>query len=92
MKKILIAVMCFLSVEIYSQTGIYFYNRLPELPGAVCEVDTSFKSQFMHQLSNISQQVDEIYYKKKKEVQKDADNLKPEMEKKIAKDSGLSEE
>lgn len=91
MKRILIAVMCFLSVQIYSQTGIYFYNRLPELPGPVCEVDTSFKGQFMRQLSDIGQQVDEVYFKKKKEVEKEAENLKPEMEKKLAKDSGLSD-
>ena len=91
MKKILIAVMCFLSIQIYSQTGAYFYSRLPELPGAVCVVDTSFRGQFMRQLSHVSQQVDEVYYKKKKEVQKEADNLKPEMEKKITKDSGLSD-
>ena len=91
MKKILIVRMCFVSVEVYSQTGMYVYKRLLALPGAVCGVDTSFRGQFMRQLSNISQQVDEIYYKKKKEVQKEADNLKPEMEKKMAKDSGLSD-
>ncbi len=91
MKKILIAVMCFLSVQIFSQTGEYFYSRLPDLPAAVCVVDTSFQGQFMRQLGSVSKQLDEVYSKKKKEVQKEADNLKPEMEKKIAKDSGLSD-
>jgi len=78
-------------VQIYSQTGAYFYSRLPDLPGAVCVVDTSFRGQFMRQLALVGKQLDEVYFKKKKEVQKEADNLKPEMEKKIAKDSGLSD-
>lgn len=91
MKKILIAVMCFLSVQIYSQTGAYFYHQLPDMPGVICLVDTSFRGQFKRQLSSVSTQLDEVYSKKKKEVQKEADDLRPEMEKKIAKDSGLSD-
>jgi hypothetical protein len=91
MKKILFAVMCFLSVQIYSQTGIYFYNRLPGLPGAVCVADTTSRGIFTRQLSNVSKPLNELILKKKKEIQKEADNLKPEMEKKIAKDSGLSD-
>lgn len=91
MKMILIAAMCFLSVRIYSQTGAYFYARLPNLPGAICLVDTAERGLFTSQLSSISVQLDVVYSKKKKEVQKEADDLRPEMEKKIARDSGLSE-
>ncbi len=52
MKKILIAVMCFISVQILAQTGEDFFARLPALPSAVCWVDTSSKGLFMKQLSH----------------------------------------
>jgi type I site-specific restriction endonuclease len=91
MKKILIALMCFFYVQIYSQTGASFYSKLPDMPGAICLADTLFRGQFERQLSSVSVQLDEVYSKKKKEVQKEADDFKPEMEKKIAKDSGLSD-
>jgi len=91
MKKILIAVMCFISVQILAQTGEDFFARLPALPSAVCWVDTSSKGLFMKQLSIINQEMDDVISKKKKEVQKEADNLKPEMEKKLAQEYGLSD-
>lgn len=91
MKNFYVAVLCLFSVQIYSQTGAYFYSRLPNLPGAVCLVDTAFRGQFTRLLGSVSKQLDEVYSKKKKEVQKEADELKPEMEKKLAKDSGLSD-
>jgi type I site-specific restriction endonuclease len=91
MKKLFISLMFLFSLQIFAQTGAYFYYQLPEMPGAICVVDTSFQGQFMRQLGSVGRQLDEVYSKKKKEVQKEADNLKPEMEKKIAKDSGLSD-
>ncbi len=92
MKKIFVVALCLFSGQILAQTGEYFYSRLPNLPGAVCLVDTAQRGLFARQLSSVSTQLDEVYSKKKKEVQKEADELRPEMEKKIAKDSGLSDE
>jgi len=90
MKNIFIAALCFFSVQVLAQTGEYFFDKLPTLPGAVCEVDTASKNEYMRRLGIISREIEEIVSKKKKEVQKEADKLKPEMEKKVAQEYGLS--
>lgn len=91
MKNIFVVALYLFSGQILAQTGEYFYSRLPNLPSAVCVVDTAQSGLFARQLGSVSKQLDEVYSKKKKEVQKEADELRPEMEKKIAKDSGLSD-
>lgn len=90
MNKIFAAALCLFSVQILAQTGEYFFTRLPALPGAVCEVDTTSKNEFMRQLGIISREIEEVISTKKKEVRKEADKLKPEMEKKLAQEYGLS--
>jgi len=91
MKKIFVAALYFLSVQALAQTGESFFAKLPNLPISVCFVDTSSRGFFNRQLSSVSNQLNEVILKKKKEVQKEADNLKPEMEKKLAQEYGLSE-
>ena len=91
MKKIFITALCLFSVQIFAQTGESFYAQLPDLPSGICLVDTASRGYFNRQLSRVSNQLNEVILKKKKEVQKEADNLKPEMEKKLAQEYGLSE-
>jgi len=91
MKKIFIAVLYLVSGQILAQTGESFFAQLPPVPNSTCMVDTTAKRIYKDQVGKVSIQLADLIREKKNKVQKDIDDLKPDIEKNIAKEYGLSD-
>ncbi|MGE5499333.1 MAG: hypothetical protein ACM3Q2_14730 [Syntrophothermus sp.] len=73
-----------------AQSGYSFLSRLPNLPSDACSMGKERKENFNKELNKFLKEIDEEIETMRRKVRKDAENLRPEIEKKMAEEYGLS--
>lgn len=91
MKKILIPVLVLFSVQLFAQTGMSILAKFPSLPNSTCIADTTEMNIYHKQLRKVTRELDSLCELRKKELEERIKKLKPDIEKNIAKDYGLSD-
>ena len=91
MKNILVFLVILCSSPIVSQTGMSLLAKFPSLPNSVCIADTAEMNLYHKELRKVTSKLDSLCELRKKELEDRINKIKPDMEKNIAKEYGLSD-
>jgi len=91
MKKVFVFFVMLSSIQIYSQSGMFFLTQFPSLAKSTCIIDTVELSNYHSQLLKVTDQLDELCSKRRTALEERIKNVKPEVEKNIAQDFNLSD-
>lgn len=73
-----------------AQSGYNFLARLPNLPSDACSMGKEQRENFNRDLNKFLKEIDAEVETLRRNARKDAENMRPEIEKKMAEEYGLS--
>ena len=91
MKKIFVFLALLCSIQIYSQSGMYFLTQFPAPAKSICINDSITLQNYHKQLSIVTLQLDSLCTIRKAALEERIQKVKPDVEKNIAQDFNLSE-
>lgn len=91
MKNIFLFFLLICTLHGFAQSGMYFLNQLPSPPKSTCITDTTTMENYHSQLEIVTRQLDSLCALRKEALEERINKLKPDVEKNIAQDYGLSD-